>query len=215
MLAAIFGVSGQVLTSEERAFFRDVQPLGFILFARNVADPDQVRRLVNDLRASVGHAEAPVLIDQEGGRVQRLKPPHWRAAPAAAKFGALRRSDASAGARGGVPQSPADRRRAARRSASTSTARRCSTCPAGRARRDRRPRLRHRSGAGRDARPRGSAGVYRSAGVAAGDQAHSRPWPRPRRQPSRAAARSTTSRAELATDRFRAVPARSTTCRGR
>ncbi len=89
MLAAIFGVSGQVLIEEERAFFRAVQPLGFILFARNVADPDQVRRLVNDLRASVEHAEAPVLIDQEGGRVQRLKPPHWRAATAAAKFGAL------------------------------------------------------------------------------------------------------------------------------
>ncbi|MBA4099910.1 MAG: beta-N-acetylhexosaminidase [Rhodospirillum sp.] len=89
MLAAIFGVSGPVLTSEERAFFRDVQPLGFILFARNVADPGQMRRLVNDLRASVEHAEAPVLIDQEGGRVQRLKPPHWRAAVAAAKFGAL------------------------------------------------------------------------------------------------------------------------------
>ena len=68
MLAAIFCVSGQVLTNEERAFFRDVQPLGFILFARNVADPDQMRRLVNDLRASVEHAEAPVLIDQEGGR---------------------------------------------------------------------------------------------------------------------------------------------------
>jgi beta-N-acetylhexosaminidase len=89
MLAAIFGVSGQILTGEERAFFRDVQPLGFILFARNVADPDQVRRLVNDLRASVEHAEAPVLIDQEGGRVQRLRPPHWRAAAPAAKFGAL------------------------------------------------------------------------------------------------------------------------------
>ena len=89
MLAAIFGVSGQTLTSEERAFFRDVQPLGFILFARNVAEPDQVRRLVNDLRASVEHAEAPVLIDQEGGRVQRLRPPHWRAAAPAAKFGAL------------------------------------------------------------------------------------------------------------------------------
>ena len=75
MLAAIFGVSGQVLTSEERAFFRDVQPLGFIVFARNIADPDQVRRLVNDLRASVEHAEAPVLIDQEGGRVMRMRPP--------------------------------------------------------------------------------------------------------------------------------------------
>lgn len=99
MLAAIFGVSGQTLTSEERAFFRDVQPLGFILFARNVADPDQVRRLVNDLRASVEHAEAPVLIDQEGGRVQRLRPPHWRAALPAAKFGALAAQRASDGRR--------------------------------------------------------------------------------------------------------------------
>ena len=97
MLAAIFGVSGQILTSEERAFFRDVQPLGFILFARNVADPDQVRRLVNDLRASVEHAEAPVLIDQEGGRVQRLRPPHWRAAAPAAKFGALAAQRANEG----------------------------------------------------------------------------------------------------------------------
>lgn len=89
MLAAIFGVSGQTLTGEERAFFREVQPLGFILFGRNVADPGQVRRLVNDLRASVEHAEAPVLIDQEGGRVQRLRPPHWRAAAPAATFGSL------------------------------------------------------------------------------------------------------------------------------
>jgi beta-N-acetylhexosaminidase len=97
MLAAIFGVSGQILTSEERAFFRDVQPLGFILFARNIADPDQVRRLVNDLRASVEHAEAPVLIDQEGGRVQRLRPPHWRAAAPAAQFGALAAQRASDG----------------------------------------------------------------------------------------------------------------------
>jgi beta-N-acetylhexosaminidase len=89
MLSAIFGVTGPTLSNEERAFFREVQPLGFILFARNVADPDQIRRLVNDLRASVEHAEAPVLIDQEGGRVQRLRPPHWRAAPPAAKFGTL------------------------------------------------------------------------------------------------------------------------------
>ncbi|HEY3146510.1 MAG TPA: beta-N-acetylhexosaminidase [Dongiaceae bacterium] len=97
MLAAIFGVAGPTLRGEERAFFRDVQPLGFILFARNVVDPDQVRRLVNDLRASVEHAEAPVLIDQEGGRVQRLRPPHWRAAAAAAKFGALAVQHADAG----------------------------------------------------------------------------------------------------------------------
>ena len=97
MLAAIFGVAGPTLSSEEGAFFRDVQPLGFILFARNVVEPDQVRRLVNDLRASVEHAEAPVLIDQEGGRVQRLKPPHWRAAAAAAKFGALAAQRVDAG----------------------------------------------------------------------------------------------------------------------
>src|SRR5262245_12090020 len=97
MLAADFGVAGPTLSNEERAFFRDVQPLGFIVFARNIVDPDQVRRLVNDLRASVEHAEAPVLIDQEGGRVQRLKPPHWRAATAAAKFGALAAQRAEAG----------------------------------------------------------------------------------------------------------------------
>src|SRR4030095_9495477 len=97
MLAAIFGVSGLVLTNEERAFFRDVPLLGFILFARNVASPERVRRLVTDLRASVEHAEAPVLIDQEGGRVQRLRPPHWRAAQAAAKVGALAAQKADAG----------------------------------------------------------------------------------------------------------------------
>ena len=99
MLAAIFGVAGPTLRGEERGFFRDVQPLGFILFARNVVDPDQVRRLVNDLRASVEHAEAPVLIDQEGGRVQRLRPPHWRAAAAAAKFGVLAVQRADTGRR--------------------------------------------------------------------------------------------------------------------
>ncbi len=97
MLAAIFGVSGQALTSEERAFFRDVQPLGFIVFARNIAEPDQVRRLIEELRASVDHADAPVLIDQEGGRVQRLRPPHWRAAASAATFGTLAAQRASDG----------------------------------------------------------------------------------------------------------------------
>ena len=99
MLAAIFGVSGPELTQEERAFFRDTQPLGFIVFARNIQDPDQVRRLVDDLHATVAHADAPVLIDQEGGRVQRLRPPHWRAASPAARFGALARSQAQSGAK--------------------------------------------------------------------------------------------------------------------
>jgi len=75
--AAIYGCSGHRLTAEERAFFAEVRPWGFILFRRNVDSPDQVKALVDDLRDSVGRADAPVLIDQEGGRVQRLGPPHW------------------------------------------------------------------------------------------------------------------------------------------
>ncbi|PJF10747.1 beta-N-acetylhexosaminidase [Pseudorhodobacter sp. MZDSW-24AT] len=76
-LAAIFGCAGPVLTADEAAFFRDADPFGFILFARNVEDPAQLRRLTTDLRAAVGR-DAPVLIDQEGGRVQRMRAPHWR-----------------------------------------------------------------------------------------------------------------------------------------
>ncbi|MFN3991585.1 MAG: glycoside hydrolase family 3 N-terminal domain-containing protein [Tabrizicola flagellatus] len=75
--AAIFGCAGPVLLPDERRFFRDADPFGFILFARNVEDPAQLRRLSHDLREAVGR-EAPVLVDQEGGRVQRLRAPHWR-----------------------------------------------------------------------------------------------------------------------------------------
>ncbi len=75
--AAIFGPEGLTITDWERAFFRDYRPFGFILFARNVETPDQVRRLCGDLREAAGH-DAPILIDQEGGRVQRLRSPHWR-----------------------------------------------------------------------------------------------------------------------------------------
>lgn len=75
--AAIFGCAGPVLGDDERAFFREADPLGFILFARNVEDPAQVRRLTVSLRDAVGR-DAPVLVDQEGGRVQRLRAPHWR-----------------------------------------------------------------------------------------------------------------------------------------
>jgi beta-N-acetylhexosaminidase len=80
--ACILGCSGPVLTAEERAFYRDAKPWGFILFKRNVESPDQVRALVGELRACVGRDDAPVLIDQEGGRVQRLGPPHWPRYPA-------------------------------------------------------------------------------------------------------------------------------------
>ena len=89
--AVIFGCSGPVLTPQERDFFRETRPAGFILFTRNCETPSQIKQLVHDLRVSVSlNAEPdlaiPVLIDQEGGRVQRLRPPHWRDAPAASKF---------------------------------------------------------------------------------------------------------------------------------
>ncbi|WP_119458797.1 beta-N-acetylhexosaminidase [Rhodospirillaceae bacterium SYSU D60014] len=87
--AVIFGCAGLRLTDSERRLFRDADPLGFILFARNCDTPDQVRALVESLRDAVGRADAPVLIDQEGGRVARLRPPHWRAAPPPAVFGTL------------------------------------------------------------------------------------------------------------------------------
>lgn len=75
--AVIYGCSGHRLTPEERAFFADTRPWGFILFRRNVDSPEQVLALTSDLRDSVGDPDAPVLIDQEGGRVQRMGPPHW------------------------------------------------------------------------------------------------------------------------------------------
>jgi len=74
---AIFGCLGPVLSRVEAAFLADLAPVGAILFARNVESPDQVRRLTGDLRTAMGW-EAPVFIDQEGGRVQRLRAPHWR-----------------------------------------------------------------------------------------------------------------------------------------
>lgn len=75
--ATIFGCAGPSLLAEERAFYRDADPFGFILFARNVENPEQLRRLTEDLRMAVGR-DAPILVDQEGGRVQRLRAPHWQ-----------------------------------------------------------------------------------------------------------------------------------------
>ena len=92
-LAAIFGCAGPTLTRAEAAFFADVRPWGFILFARNVETPDQVRALTHSLRAAVDRRDAPILIDQEGGRVQRLGPPHWRGYPSARSLGALASND--------------------------------------------------------------------------------------------------------------------------
>lgn len=87
--AVIFGCSGTVLTDAEKDFFKNVDPLGFILFARNVETPAQVKNLVASLRETVGRENAPVLIDQEGGRVRRLRPPHWKDYPAQGVFGRL------------------------------------------------------------------------------------------------------------------------------
>jgi beta-N-acetylhexosaminidase len=97
MLPAIFGLKGPELGADERKFFREADPLGFILFQRNCETPEQVRKLTAALRDAVGRADAPILIDQEGGRVQRLKPPHWRAAPPAARFGEIAGKDAARG----------------------------------------------------------------------------------------------------------------------
>ncbi len=81
------------------AFFRDCNPAGFILFARNVESPDQLRNLVSALREATGRGDAPILIDQEGGRVVRLRPPHWRAAPPQGVFGMLFRENPEAATR--------------------------------------------------------------------------------------------------------------------
>ena len=86
---AIYGLAGPFLSVVEAAFFREMQPWGFILFARNIETPEQVRTLTASLRATVSDPRAPILIDQEGGRVARLKPPHWKLRPPAARFGAL------------------------------------------------------------------------------------------------------------------------------
>jgi beta-N-acetylhexosaminidase len=87
-LALICGCSGLALTEEETTFIRDAQPWGFILFRRNVGDRDQLRGLTSAFRELVGRDDAPVLIDQEGGRVQRLAAPNWPAYPSAASFDA-------------------------------------------------------------------------------------------------------------------------------
>ncbi|MBB5686064.1 beta-N-acetylhexosaminidase [Sphingobium boeckii] len=90
MKPVIFGLSGLTLTVDERALFAAARPAGYILFKRNVGDPDQLRALTDSLRALDGRQNLPILIDQEGGRVARMQPPFWPAfPPAGAPFGAL------------------------------------------------------------------------------------------------------------------------------
>jgi len=93
--ALILGCSGRSLTAEETAFFRAVKPRGFILFRRNIGTPDEVRALTAALRDTVGRADAPVLVDQEGGRVQRMGPPHWPVYPPGGRFAGFGREAAA------------------------------------------------------------------------------------------------------------------------
>lgn len=89
MKPVIFGLSGPTLTDDERAFFHEAAPLGYILFKRNCVDPEQMRALTDDLRSLHGRDDLPITIDQEGGRVARMQPPVWPAFPTGAAFDAL------------------------------------------------------------------------------------------------------------------------------
>jgi beta-N-acetylhexosaminidase len=89
MQAAIYAPAGLELSADEQRFFRDSDPAAFILFKRNCGDPRQLLRLTDSLRDLSGRAELPILIDQEGGRVARMKPPEWPVFPAAEQFARL------------------------------------------------------------------------------------------------------------------------------
>ncbi len=89
MKPVIFGLSGLVMTAEERAFFADADPAGYIVFGRNIETREQLRALTDSIRELHGRDDVLILIDQEGGRVARMGPPHWPAYPAGAKFDAL------------------------------------------------------------------------------------------------------------------------------
>src|SRR5471032_160831 len=93
--AFITGVSGPELTAAEREFIAAERPWGFILFKRNIETPTQVILLVRELRAAIGSPDAPVLVDQEGGRVQRMGPPHWPVYPPGGRFAGFGREAAA------------------------------------------------------------------------------------------------------------------------
>ena len=96
MRAFITGLAGPVLTAEERQFLKDAEPWGVIVFQRNITEPNALHRLIGDVRDALGRS-TPVLVDQEGGRVQRLGPPHWPAYPPGAAYGALYDLDGAVG----------------------------------------------------------------------------------------------------------------------
>jgi beta-N-acetylhexosaminidase len=96
--AFICGLAGTELSDDEKAFLREARPWGVIFFARNVESPQQIRRLISSVRAALGREDTPILIDQEGGRVQRVGPPHLRAYPSGSVYGRLYRRNPLAGA---------------------------------------------------------------------------------------------------------------------
>ena len=187
MLSAfIAGLAGTQLDAREAALLREARPCGVILFARNVESPEQVRRLTGDVRAAIGADDLLVLIDQEGGRVQRLRPPHWRALPPAAAYGRVYQRDPDAALRSA--------RLAARLTAADLVGPRHQhrlRAGARRARprqprRDRRPRVWLHSGSGGSARPRRCRRIH-GRRRAARHQAHPGAWPRHQGQPPRSA----------------------------
>ena len=95
--AVVFGCSGPTLTKDEVLFFRESQPYGFILFSRNIVNPLQLKNLILELREIIGRKNAPILIDQEGGSVQRLTSPHWRDPPPVELFGKLYKNSRNLG----------------------------------------------------------------------------------------------------------------------
>ena len=97
--AFITGLAGPVLTADERSFLRESRPWGLILFKRNIEDKPQVTALIDDCREALGDPNVPVLVDQEGGRVQRMGPPHWPKYPPGAAYGAVYDTDVGAGLR--------------------------------------------------------------------------------------------------------------------
>ena len=98
--AFITGVAGPLLLEEEKAFFKDTRPCGLIVFDRNIENKDQLKRLVEDYREAVGSERQFILIDQEGGRIQRMRAPHWKKWPAGASYGELYKRDPVAAKRG-------------------------------------------------------------------------------------------------------------------
>ncbi len=202
-MALITDAAGLALSADERAFFRDADPWGFIIFKRNVETPDQLRALTDSMRESVGR-DAPILVDQEGGRVQRLGPPHWPKYPPGAALRRTLRAGRGGGSAGRLARRAADRARPLRgRHRCRLPAARRPAGERGRSR-DRKPGVRTDAGAGCRDRRSGRRGIARGR-RAAGAQAHPGAWARDRRQPPRAPGREHGPR-DATVNRFRRVP---------